>query len=252
LERIALRIPVIIPARIGSTRFPAKPLAKILGKPMIQWVCELSAKAVGEENVYVATDSKEIASVVRALGYKSVMTSANCLTGTDRVAEAMRRLSLPMAINVQGDEPLLDPDLIKMTAERLLVSNGAVVNAASKVTDREEMSSSSLPKMVLSRSGRLLYASRSLIPGAKESNDLLIQPIYKQVCVYGFHLESLKDFGPQAEKSPLEQFEDIEILRFLEADIPVEIVASESLSVAVDFPEDIAKVEAILTRLKND
>lgn len=243
---------MIIPARIGSTRFPAKPLAKILGKPMIQWVCELSAKAAGEENVYVATDSEEIASVVRFLGYKSVMTSADCLTGTDRVAEAMRRLSMPMAINVQGDEPLLDPELIKTVAERLMVSNGAVVNAASRVTDAEEMSSSSLPKMVLSKSGRLLYASRTLIPGTKEAKNSPSQTVHKQVCVYGFHLESLKDFGPQAEKSPLEQFEDIEILRFLEADIPVEIVASESLSVAVDFPEDIAKVESILTGLKND
>jgi len=246
-----VKIPVIIPARIGSTRFPAKPLAKILGKPMIQWVCELSAKAAGQDNVYVATDSEEIASVARALGYRSVMTSANCLTGTDRVAEAMRRLSLPMAINVQGDEPLLDPELIKRVAERLLVSNGAVVNAASKVTDSEEMSSS-LPKMVLSRSGRLLYASRSLIPGTKESRNSPSQTVHKQVCVYGFHLESLKGFGPQAEKSPLEQFEDIEILRFLEADIPVEILVSESLSVAVDFPEDIAKVESILTGLTND
>jgi len=247
-----LEIPVIIPARIGSTRFPAKPLAKILGKPMIQWVCELSAKTAGQDNVYVATDSEEIASVVRALGYRSVMTSADCLTGTDRVAEAMRRLSLPMAINVQGDEPLLDPELIKMVAERLLVSNGAVVNAASRVTDPKEKSSWSLPKMVLSRSGRLLYASRSLIPGTKESKNSPSQTIHKQVCVYGFHLESLKDFGPQAEKSPLEQFEDIEILRFLEADIPVEILVSESLSVAVDFPEDIAKVESILTGLTNE
>jgi len=247
-----VKIPVIIPARIGSTRFPAKPLAKILGKPMIQWVCELSAKAAGQDNVYVATDSEEIASVVRALGYRPVMTSASCLTGTDRVAEAMRRLSLPMAISVQGDEPLLDPELIKAVAEQLLVSNGAVVNAATRVTDPEEMSSSSLPKMVLSKSGRLLYASRSLIPGAKESNNFLSQIVHKQVCAYGFHLESLKDFGPQAEKSPLEQFEDIEILRFLEADIPVEILVSESLSVAVDFPEDIAKVESILTGLTND
>jgi 3-deoxy-manno-octulosonate cytidylyltransferase (CMP-KDO synthetase) len=247
-----LEIPVIIPARIGSTRFPAKPLAKILGKPMIQWVCELSTKAVGEENVYVATDSEEIASVVRALGYKSVMTSASCLTGTDRVAEAMRRISLPMAINVQGDEPLLDPKLIQAVAERLLVSNGAVVNAASKVTDPQEMSSSSLPKMVLSKSGRLLYASRTLLPGTKDSNDLQSRTVHKQVCVYGFHLESLRNFGPQALKSPLEQFEDIEILRFLEADIPVEVLVSESLSVAVDFPEDIAKVEAVLTGLNND
>jgi len=247
-----LLIPVIIPARIGSTRFPAKPLAKILGKPMIQWVCELSAKAAGQDNVYVATDSEEIASVARALGYRSVMTSADCLTGTDRVAEVMRRLSLPMAISVQGDEPLLDPELVKAVAERLLVSNAAVVNVAAKVTEPEEMSSSSLPKMVVSKSGRLLYASRSLIPGSKESNDSLIQTVHKQVCVYGFHLESLKDFGPKAEKSPLEQFEDIEILRFLEADIPVEILISESLSVAVDFPEDIAKVEAILTGLTND
>jgi 3-deoxy-manno-octulosonate cytidylyltransferase (CMP-KDO synthetase) len=218
---------------------------------MIQWVCELSARAVGKENVYVATDSEEIASVVRSLGFKSVMTSANCLTGTDRVAEAMRTLSVPMAINVQGDEPLLEPALIKAVAERLLLSNGAVVCAASRVTDPDEVTSASLPKMAISSSGRLMYASRATIPALKDPNHAQTQTVHKQVCVYGFHLESLSNFGPNSSKSMLEQFEDIEILRFIEADLPVEVMVTESLSVAVDFPEDIAKVEAVLVGLTN-
>jgi 3-deoxy-manno-octulosonate cytidylyltransferase (CMP-KDO synthetase) len=214
---------------------------------MIQWVCELSAKAVGADHVYVATDSVNIASAVEALGYKSVMTDSSCSTGTDRVAQAMRILSLTMAINVQGDEPLLDPKLIKDVSKKLLESPGVVVNAAAEVTERNEVLSASIPKMVMSRSGRLLYASRSLIPGTKSQKNSKTHTIHKQVCVYGFYLESLDDFGPNAIKGPLEEIEDIEILRFLEAGITVSVLIAESVSVAVDFPEDIAKVEAILT-----
>jgi len=213
---------------------------------MIQWVCELSASAMGRENVYVATDSDVIASLVEDSGYKAVMTSSDCLTGTDRVADAMRILGLPMAINVQGDEPLLDPELVQNVAFLLSSSAGSVINAGSRVVDPDEAASGSIPKMVVSNSGRLLYASRTRIPGSKDDLTAKSLVLHKQVCVYGFHLDSLDHFGSGASKAPLEQIEDIEILRFLEWDVPVKILLTDSISIAVDFPDDVARVERAL------
>lgn len=241
-----MSIPVVIPARIASTRFPAKPLALIQGKPMVLWVCDLSASAVGDKNVYVATDSDAIAELVHNSGYKAVMTNSDCLTGTDRVADAMRILGLETAINVQGDEPLLDPKLIEQVAAMLANSQGSVINAGALAVDPEESASGSIPKLVMSHSGRLLYASRSQIPGSKSGLPTQSQHVYKQVCVYGFHLGLLDRFGSGAAKTTLEQVEDIEILRFLEWGIPVKILKTNSISIAVDFPEDIKKVERLL------
>jgi 3-deoxy-manno-octulosonate cytidylyltransferase (CMP-KDO synthetase) len=213
---------------------------------MIQWVCELSASAVGRENVYVATDSDVIASLVEDAGYSSVLTNSDCLTGTDRVADAMRILGLSRAINVQGDEPLLDPKLILDVAVMLSSSKSSVINAGALAIDPYESASGSIPKLVLSNSGLLLYASRAQIPGSKNGVTAQSRKIYKQVCVYGFHVDSLDHFGSGSAKTPLEQIEDIEILRFLEWDVPVKILQTDSISIAVDFPDDIAKVERAL------
>lgn len=225
-------------------------MAKIYDKPMIQWVCELSAAAVGRFQVFVATDSNEVVELVESLGYSSILTSEACLTGTDRVAEAMRTLGLDQAINVQGDEPLMDPALISEVATELRASKGTVINAAAEVASSHEAEASSLPKVVISQSGLLLYASRSRIPGSK-SRDVGAHKILKQVCVYGFNIADLEDFGPSSQKSPLERIEDIEILRFLEAGIPVKMLLTEKISVAVDYPEDIAAVEKILSGTQN-
>jgi 3-deoxy-manno-octulosonate cytidylyltransferase (CMP-KDO synthetase) len=112
-----MKIVALIPARLASTRFPEKPLAPILGKPMILWVAELTAKAVGIDNTYIATDADKIASVVEAAGFKVVMTSPDALTGTDRIAEAATQIDADVFINVQGDEPMLDPASITKVIE---------------------------------------------------------------------------------------------------------------------------------------
>jgi 3-deoxy-manno-octulosonate cytidylyltransferase (CMP-KDO synthetase) len=239
-------IPVIIPARMGSSRFPGKPLAMILGKAMIARVAELSAAAVGKKNVFVATDSSEISMLVEGLGFNVVLTSEFCKTGTDRVAEAMRLIGLQKAINVQGDEPLLDPVTIKLVSEHLSGSDH-VVNLSAPLLPEEESSNLAIPKLVCSQSGRLLYASRRSIPGTKTLSTEDLPGIRKQVAVYGFNIENLQSFGPQGLKTPLEEIEDIEILRFLELDIPVYVAHTDAKSIAVDYPQDITRVEAYLS-----
>ena len=104
-----MKIIIVIPARYKSSRFPGKPLAKLLDKPMIQWVAELSSKVVGQENVFIATDNDEIFNTITQVGYKAIMTSEKCLTGTDRLAEVAQKIKADIYVNVQGDEPLVNP-----------------------------------------------------------------------------------------------------------------------------------------------
>lgn len=214
---------------------------------MILHVCERSAEAVGRDGVFVATDSDEIAGVVKGAGFEAVIIDSPCEMGTDRVAEAARRLGFQKAINVQGDEPLIDPQLITDVGITLTES-GDVVNAFTQMQFEENVLSRSIPKVVLSEAGFLIYCSRAAIPSGKGD----VQDagwFLKQVCVYGFSIEHLEIFGTGRLKSPNEQREDIEILRFLDAGIPVRMVrATGPLSVAVDHPEDIDVVTRILTK----
>ena len=237
-----MTIPVFIPARMGSTRFNGKPLARILGKSMIQRVCELSETAVGRQNVFVATDSELIHEHVSELGFQTVMTSHECITGTDRVADAMRIVGADRGINVQGDEPMVSPSLILRAADQI-EKNDTVVNFYSPLSPQEDVASPTIPKVVLNQSGMLLYASRSVIPATKGSSDVN-RPIFKkQVCVYGYRLSHLSAFGHGAMKTYLESFEDVEILRFIELGIPVQFLETAFTSLAVDVPGDIARVE---------
>ena len=237
-------IPVIIPARYASSRFPGKPLSNILGKSLIQRVCELSSEAVGAGSVYVATDHESIAEHVRELGYQVIMTSEDCATGSDRVADAMRALSFQKAINVQGDEPMVSPSFIRSVAQKLRDSD-FIINGIAPVAQEEDPSSLAMPKMVTSQDGRLLYASRNVIPAAK-SGAVVRNVIRKQVCVYGFNLGLMENFGAGCKKTELEAIEDLEILRFIETGIPVEVMGTVEFSLAVDYPEDIERVEVAL------
>src|SRR6056297_1667957 len=128
-----MRASVIIPARFASSRFPGKPLVPLLGKPMILWVAELSARAVGVENVYIATEDKRIADAVEAGGFQAVMTSDDALTGTDRLAQAAEQVEADLYINVQGDEPLADPDDILKVRDVKLANMADVINGYSWV-----------------------------------------------------------------------------------------------------------------------
>ena len=236
---------VIIPARYSSTRFPGKPLVSILGKPMILWVAEISARAVGIENVYVATESKMIFDLVESFGYSSIMTSINALTGTDRVAEASKNLNYDVFINVQGDEPLLDyNDIINCINLKLKYPN-YVINGYSKMNSYDDENSVNIPKVITNEQNFMIYMSRKAIPGFKSEEN---KPDYykKQICIYGFSSDDLQKFADYGRKSKLENSEDIEILRFLEFDKKILMYECKDNSHAVDIPEDVIKVENLL------
>ncbi|MFH4893837.1 3-deoxy-manno-octulosonate cytidylyltransferase [Vibrio diabolicus] len=233
---------VVIPARYESSRFPGKPLVDICGKPMIQHVWERCCLAVGQEKVYVATDAPCIQSAVESFGGQVVMTSSECLTGTDRLAEANLQLDCDFIINVQGDEPLINPDDINTVIDAFL-KTGNVTNAMCAITSEQEFRSFTVPKVTFSQSGKLLYMSRAAIPQTKTGE---YQFGYKQVCIYAFSKEQLAFFYSNKVKTRHEQVEDIEILRFLESDYVVDMVEVKAGSLAVDVPEDVGKVTEVI------
>lgn len=236
---------VIIPARYGSSRFPGKPLVPLLGKPMVLWVAELSARAVGAENVYVATEDQRIADVVEAVGFRAVMTTDDALTGTDRLAQAAMQIESDIYINVQGDEPLLDPlDILKIRDAKQ-ANMDTIMNGFCWIGAEEDPSSVNLPKVITNESDEMVYLSRVALPGFKDAK-CTPNRYKKQVCVYAFTREELAAFRAFGRKSELERAEDIEILRFLELGLAVRMVETQPGSLAVDVPEDVSKVEAAL------
>ncbi len=235
--------PCLIPARIGSTRFPSKPLAIIAGKPMIVRVAQIVEKVFGLDATFVVTDSDEIAAVAGAAGIQSIMVRDDVATGTDRVALAAQLLPpSDRYFNVQGDEPILDVDdlrAFKIFSEE----NGAeVTNAYYEGGTPTRAQSSSAIKVVTNREGRLMFASRSPIPWC----NLTASPSYAlQVCMYSFTsyaLDAFLSFG----RGPIEVAENIEILRFLENGFDVRMFSTSVDSHPVDHPADVKVVEDLI------
>lgn len=235
---------IVIPARLKSSRFPAKPLADILGKSLIQRTYEQCVKATDKENIYVATDSIEIEQHCQEHGMNVVMTSEHCLTGTDRVAEVAEQIEADVYLNVQGDEPLIDPKDIQKVISLTEENPDCIINGYAAIGDEDTWRSLSVPKVVVSEDHELLYMSRTPIPGNK-SNTFIKG--WRQVCVYAFPKSALKLFSARQHKSELEEIEDLEILRFLEMGLKVKMVELSANSIAVDHPEDVIKV---IKRLK--
>ena len=240
-----MKVIIVIPARYSSSRFPGKPLVKLLGKPMIIWVAELSSKAVGKENVYIATDDNQIQKTVIEMGYNVVMTSENCLTGTDRLAEVANKIEADIYINVQGDEPLIDPKDIQKVIDLKKKYPNEVINGYTMMEKDEDPKSLSKPKIIFTEDKRMVYISRQPLPGFKDQK-YNSKVYYKQVCIYAFNREELLTFGSFGRKSKLEESEDIEIIRFLEWGKTIRLVETQSGSLAVDEPKDVEKVEKIL------
>jgi 3-deoxy-manno-octulosonate cytidylyltransferase (CMP-KDO synthetase) len=242
-DQLKPKVAVVIPARYKSSRFPGKPLAKIKGKEMIIWVSEIAEKAVGRENVYIATENEEIVDVVKEYGYKVILTSDSCLTGTDRVAEASLEIDADIIINIQGDEPLLEPSDIHKVIEAKLQYPNHIVNCMSYLNQHENVEDKKIPKVITNLNDELIYISRNPIPGTKTGNG---DNPKKQVCIYAFNREHLKQFSSFGKKTPLEFEEDIEILRFIEMGYKVKMVVLDNESYAVDYPEDINIIEKYL------
>lgn len=242
---------IIIPARYKSTRFPGKPLTPILGKPMILWVAELCVEVLPAEFVYIATEDFQIKEIVEKAGFNVVMTSNKCLTGTDRIAEAANQIEADIYVNVQGDEPLLNPtDILSIIKAKKKYPN-EVINGYCKIGDNEEPESVNIPKVIFNEDQQMVYMSRSLVPGTK-TKDLVPPHYYKQVCIYAFNKQELIDYAEFGRKGTLEFYEDIEILRFLDIGENIRVVETKSVSLAVDVPEDVLRVEEeILRRRKS-
>ncbi len=239
---------VLIPARYKSSRFPGKPLAPLLGKPMILWVAELSAKAIGQENVYVATEDSRIFDLVESAGFNAVMTSDQALTGTDRLGEVAEKIDADIYINVQGDEPVLNPDDILKIRDKKIENMDSVINGYCWISNTEDPESVNIPKVITNEADKLVYMSRRALPGFKEAKNAPTR-YKKQVCIYAFTKEELLAFKNFGGKSKLEHSEDIEILRFLELDKSILMVETHGGSLAVDIPEDVPPVEEALKQI---
>ncbi len=234
---------IIIPARHASSRFPGKPLVNIRGKSMIHRTWEQCIKVLPKEEVYVATDDQRIVDHCAAQGIQTVITGEDCLTGTDRVYQAALQIEADIYLDVQGDEPLMNPLDARAILEEARRQPGAIICGMCPITDPEEYLSPMIPKMLTAPNGRLLYTSRAPVPANKEA---VFKGAMRQVCIYAYTHAALEAFALIAKKTPLEEIEDLELLRFLEMGYEVRMIEVSDLSIAVDMPEDVAKVEAAL------
>jgi 3-deoxy-manno-octulosonate cytidylyltransferase (CMP-KDO synthetase) len=252
-----LAIVAIIPARFGSTRLPGKPLSDIHGKTMIQHVHERASRARTVDRVLVATDDERIASVVRGFGGEAVMTSSRHATGTDRLAEAAQHTDADVIVNVQGDEPMLDPAGIDAAVRPMLEDPGVLMSTLSlPLTDPAEMESPTVVKVVSDERGDALYFSRSPLPhvrldpqrGARASAEEAVRRglARKHVGLYVYRREALARFASLAPTA-LEQAEGLEQLRALHHGIRIRVVPFEGASgVAVDTAEDLVRVRELM------
>jgi 3-deoxy-manno-octulosonate cytidylyltransferase (CMP-KDO synthetase) len=238
----AVRLAAIIPARFNAQRLPGKPLADICGAPMVVRVCERAAKARGLAAVAVATDDERIAAAVRQAGFDALMTDPACRNGTERVAQAARDLPFDGYLNVQGDEPLVEPQAIEAVAA--LLEKGAEMATVARPLQPFEASLPQVVKVVLDARGRALYFSRSLIPYARTAGD--VQPL-AHLGLYGFSAAALQQFARTPE-TPLERAEGLEQLRALFHGIAIDVAVGDYSSTAVDTPEDLQRVRELFQR----
>lgn len=238
----------IIPARYASTRFPGKPLALIAGKPLIQHVVERCQQAKALSEVVVATDDTRIWEVAQNF-CRAEMTSPDHPSGTDRLAEVVKRCDCDAAVNIQGDEPLIDPAVIDAVAGAL--ADCEMSTAATRIQSPAEYDNPNVVKVVVNAAGRALYFSRRTIPYLRDAasgpieGQLAAFPFLKHLGIYGYRRAALLRLVG-FPVSPLENAEKLEQLRALENGVPIAVVRVEHDSVGVDVPADVAKVEKIL------
>jgi len=240
-----VKFSVIIPARYASTRFPGKPLADIAGKPMIARVCERAARS-GAASVHVATDDVRIAQAVREHGHQAVMTRADHASGTDRLAEAATALGMEddhIVVNLQGDEPLMEPELVTEVAAALAVMpQSSLSTACHPIRDPADVLNPNVVKVVIDRHGYALYFSRAQIPHPREAGAAW----YRHAGLYAYRAGFLRKYAA-LEPSPLERAEALEQLRALWHGYRIAVVVSErEIPPGVDTPLDLEAVRRML------
>lgn len=242
-----MKIIGVIPARYQSSRFPGKPLADICGKPMIWWVYQQCKKTKYLDEVYVATDSNEIEKRCKELNINVILTSENHQTGTDRVGEVAKKIKADLIVNIQGDEPLLEPDTIDAAIEPFFNDPSLqLTNLMTKIKNPVDVVNCTIPKVITNKDGIGIFLTRAMAPYPKGS---ISYDYFKQVCVYGFKPEALRffcEYGKQYGKAKIESIEDIEILRFIENGYKVQYIEVDSDTIAVDTKNDLEKVREII------
>ncbi|MDR3460190.1 MAG: 3-deoxy-manno-octulosonate cytidylyltransferase [Verrucomicrobiae bacterium] len=246
-----MKIIGIIPARFASTRFPGKPLALIAGKPLIQHVVEQCQKAKSLSEVIVATDDTRIWEVAQDF-CRVEMTRPDHPSGSDRIAEVCERCEAEAVVNIQGDEPLIDPQVVDAVAKAL--AQNEMSTAATRIKTLAELDNPNVVKVVVNGAGRALYFSRRTIPYLREAasrpvnEQLAAFPFLKHLGIYGFRRDTLLRLV-KFPVSPLENAEKLEQLRALDNGIQIAVVTVDYDSIGVDMPEDVAKVVELLKKL---
>ena len=240
-----MKIVGIIPARYQSSRFPGKPLALIQGKPMIWWVYTQASKVSDFTELMVATDSDKIYEECYMFGIPVVMTKDTHPTGTDRLGEIAEHSDADFFVNIQGDEPLIEPRVIESIIDyKKLHPEVEIINTMAPLKEDQDVNDLSIVKAAATLNNDLLYLSRSPIPRSKKGEEVKYK---RHLGLYGLSREALLFYKDQ-ERGYLESIEDVEMLRFMENGYRIKIIEVNSNSIGVDNPEDIEKVEAMLKR----
>lgn len=230
---------VVIPARYSSKRLPGKPLSMIAGRPMIVRTAEQCFQVVPRDRVIVATDDDRILEVCTANGIRAEITRSDHLTGTDRVAEIASRFPATTYINVQGDEPIFNPEDIRRIVAAS-ASDPDVTHIGYCAIGEREWRDTKYIKLLFGLQKQLTYIGRAQVPG---SHDGAFHVGYRQVCAYAYSADALSKYASVATRTPIEELEDCEVVRFLELGLPIHVVEMSDISMSVDRPEDILRVE---------
>jgi 3-deoxy-manno-octulosonate cytidylyltransferase (CMP-KDO synthetase) len=240
-----MKVVGVIPARWASSRLPGKSLIPICGKPLVQRVWERASRAKRLSSLVVATDDERIAAAVRGFGGRPVMTRADHPTGTDRVAEAVQGTDAEVVINIQGDEPLIDPDLIDSLADSFSGPGWEMATAACPIADPRDEASPNIVKVVWDARGGALYFSRLPIPFVRDAGDRVTR--WRHIGIYAYRVDFLRRLlaTPPCE---LEQVEKLEQLRALHIGGRIRVIQTAEMGIGVDTPGDVAAAEAAVRR----
>jgi 3-deoxy-manno-octulosonate cytidylyltransferase (CMP-KDO synthetase) len=245
-----MSVAIIIPARMKSARFPGKPLADLNGKPMIQWVVERAKKARDVSTVVVATDDDTIKKTIEDFGGTAVLTSPNAASGTDRVAEAAEQISADVIVNVQGDEPLIDPQVIERTIELVRYRRFPMATAVTPFRSAQDVQDPNLVKVVTNVMGSAIMFSRLPIPYSRQGVPEQGPWISRQhIGIYVYTREALMRLH-STKPVAMEFTEGLEQLRALAYGIDIGVVEVDYQSVGVDTPEDLERVKRIMREKK--
>jgi 3-deoxy-manno-octulosonate cytidylyltransferase (CMP-KDO synthetase) len=235
---------IVVPARMASSRFPGKPLVDLAGKPMLQWVVERASQANVSERVVVATPDKVIVDACNAIGAEAILTSIHHPTGTDRIAEVARAIKADVYVNVQGDEPLVQPSDIRACAHPLIKEPMLQMGSVFADCPDDEVDNPAVVKVVTALNGDALYFSRYAVPYPRNARE----SVKKHIGLYAYTAEVLEGFSKWPQ-SPLEKAESLEQLRFLENGVRIRMSKGVGSALAVDTPEQADQVRAILATL---